>query len=202
MVPLAALVVLATTAGAKRDRRAGRPGRWPAIAFAFLAYLVIALRRGGPVAGRGVRGDDRHAARVPLVQRASGARVSMGGVGSLAIGAALATVALLSGDVLLLPVIGALLVAEILSVIIQVGYFKWSGGKRIFRRAPAPPPFRDAGISEVNIVFPFLAGPRRSARLYGLVLAGSYEAGRQARHAPRARPNTRRAGPLPRRRGR
>lgn len=56
---------------------------------------------------------------------------------------------------LLLPVIGALLVLESLSVMLQVGYYKLSGGKRILRRAPIHHHWELAGLSEVTIVFRF-----------------------------------------------
>jgi phospho-N-acetylmuramoyl-pentapeptide-transferase len=64
------------------------------------------------------------------------ARVIMGDTGALALGAALATVALLLNQMLILPVIGFVYVIETLSVIFQVGYYKLTHGKRIFRSAP------------------------------------------------------------------
>jgi phospho-N-acetylmuramoyl-pentapeptide-transferase len=57
--------------------------------------------------------------------------------------------------VLLLPVIGLPLVVVLVSVILQVGYFKLSGGKRIFRRAPIHHHWELAGVPEVKIVFRF-----------------------------------------------
>lgn len=60
----------------------------------------------------------------------------MGDTGSLALGATLATVALMLNQALVLPVIGFVFVMETLSVVLQVGYFKLSHGKRIFRMAP------------------------------------------------------------------
>jgi phospho-N-acetylmuramoyl-pentapeptide-transferase len=64
------------------------------------------------------------------------ARIIMGDTGSLALGATLATVALMLNQALVLPVIGFVFVMETLSVVVQVGYFKMSHGKRIFRMAP------------------------------------------------------------------
>lgn len=64
------------------------------------------------------------------------ARIIMGDTGALALGAALATVALMLNQMLILPVIGFVFVIETLSVILQVGYFKMTGGKRIFRSSP------------------------------------------------------------------
>ena len=64
------------------------------------------------------------------------ARIIMGDTGALALGAAFATLALMLHQMLILPVIGFVYVIETASVILQVGYFKLSGGKRIFRSAP------------------------------------------------------------------
>jgi phospho-N-acetylmuramoyl-pentapeptide-transferase len=64
------------------------------------------------------------------------ARVIMGDTGSLALGASLATVALMLNQALILPVIGFVFVLEAASVILQVGYFKLTHGRRIFKMAP------------------------------------------------------------------
>lgn len=64
------------------------------------------------------------------------ARVIMGDTGALALGATLATVALMLNQALVLPVVGFVFVIETLSVMLQVGYFKLSHGRRIFRSAP------------------------------------------------------------------
>ncbi len=64
------------------------------------------------------------------------AEVFMGDVGALALGAALGTVAVIIRQEIVLFIMGGVFVAETLSVMIQVLYFKWSGGKRIFRMAP------------------------------------------------------------------
>src|ERR1700690_1308213 len=63
------------------------------------------------------------------------AEVFMGDVGALAIGAALGTVAVIVRQEIVLLIMGGVFVAETLSVMLQVLYFKWSG-KRIFRMAP------------------------------------------------------------------
>lgn len=64
------------------------------------------------------------------------AQMFMGDVGSLAIGGALGTVAVITKQEILLALVGGIFVMEALSVILQVGYFKLSGGKRIFLMAP------------------------------------------------------------------
>jgi len=80
------------------------------------------------------------------------AQVFMGDTGSLALGATLGVVALLSGQWLLLPLIAIVPVAGILSVILQVGYFKLTGGKRIFKMAPIQHHFELLGWSETQVV--------------------------------------------------
>jgi phospho-N-acetylmuramoyl-pentapeptide-transferase len=79
------------------------------------------------------------------------AQVFMGDVGSLALGATLATVALMTEQWLLLAIIGVVFMAEVASVMLQVGYFKWTGGKRLFKMAPLHHHFELLGWSEVQI---------------------------------------------------
>lgn len=83
------------------------------------------------------------------------ARIFMGETGSLALGGALAILALMTGHWLLLPVIGVVFVLEALSDIIQVGYYKWSGGRRVFRMAPFHNHLELGGWSEPQIVTRF-----------------------------------------------
>jgi phospho-N-acetylmuramoyl-pentapeptide-transferase len=84
------------------------------------------------------------------------AEIFMGDVGSLALGGALATVAILIKQELLLPIVGGIFVLEALSVVIQVSYFKWSGGKRVFKMAPLHHHFELIGWSEPKVIFRFL----------------------------------------------
>jgi phospho-N-acetylmuramoyl-pentapeptide-transferase len=79
------------------------------------------------------------------------ALVFMGDTGSLALGASLAVVALMTGHIVLLPLIGIVFVAEALSVIAQVLYFKLTGGRRLFRMAPLHHHFELLGWSETHI---------------------------------------------------
>ncbi len=83
------------------------------------------------------------------------AQIFMGDVGSLALGGALGFLAMLCKQELLLVLVGGLFVVETLSVILQVGYFKWSGGKRIFRMAPLHHHFELKGIPESKIIIRF-----------------------------------------------
>ncbi len=83
------------------------------------------------------------------------AEIFMGDVGSLALGGALGTVAILIKQELLLPIVGGIFVLEALSVIIQVGSFKLTG-KRVFRMAPLHHHFELIGWQEPKIITRFL----------------------------------------------
>jgi len=82
------------------------------------------------------------------------ADVFMGDVGSLALGGALGTVAMLSKNEVLSAIIHGVFLAEILSVMIQVTVFKRTG-KRVFKMAPLHHHFEKAGVSETKIVIRF-----------------------------------------------
>jgi phospho-N-acetylmuramoyl-pentapeptide-transferase len=123
-------------------------------AIAFVAYGIIAYRQGqigvvtfcftmvGSLMGF-------------LWFNAHPAQVFMGDTGALAIGAALATAAFMTGQWLLLPVVGFVFIAETLSVIIQVLYFKWTKGKRIFKMTPLHHHFELIGWSETQVTMRF-----------------------------------------------
>lgn len=83
------------------------------------------------------------------------AQIFMGDVGSLALGAALGLVAILIRQELILVIMGGLFVIETVSVILQVGYFKYSGGKRLFRMAPLHHHFELKGWSEPKVIVRF-----------------------------------------------
>ena len=86
----------------------------------------------------------------------------MGDVGSLALGSAIGTMALLIKQELLLVLVGGVFVLEAFSVIIQVSSFKLTG-KRVFRMAPLHHHFELAGWSEPTIIISFL-DPRDHVR--------------------------------------
>ena len=90
-----------------------------------------------------------------LVFNRNPAKAFMGDTGSLALGGGLAAAAILMKLELLLPIVGLLYVIEALSVVLQVGYFKISGGKRIFKMAPIHHHFEKCGFSEVQVVAGF-----------------------------------------------
>jgi phospho-N-acetylmuramoyl-pentapeptide-transferase len=149
-VPVAAFVILSgTNAVNLTDGLDGLAGLISATAFA--AYGAIALLQ-----------DQIFLARFcfTLVGALFGflwfnvhpAQLIMGDTGALSLGATLGVVALMTGQWALLPLIAIIPVAEALSVIIQVAYFKWSGGRRVFKMAPFHLHFELSGWSETQIV--------------------------------------------------
>jgi phospho-N-acetylmuramoyl-pentapeptide-transferase len=172
-IPLAAFVIVGSTNAVNlTDGLDGLAGSTAAIAFA--AFGLIALLQG----------------QYPLMSfcftmvgaifaflwyNSHPAELFMGDTGALALGATLAVVALMTGQWLLLPVVGLVFVAEALSDIIQVAYFKWTKnrtgtGKRVFRMAPLHHHFEIIGWSETQIVWRFfLIGIL--AALLGIALA-------------------------------
>jgi phospho-N-acetylmuramoyl-pentapeptide-transferase len=127
------------------------------LAFAFVAFMIIALLN-APVAQPNI------AFLCALIIGAllgflwfnvHPAQVFMGDSGSLSLGATLAVIALITGQILVLPIIGLIFVIETMSDIIQIGYFKASGGKRVFRMAPLHHHFELGGWDEEKITLRF-----------------------------------------------
>ncbi len=83
------------------------------------------------------------------------ASVFMGDTGSLGLGASLGVMALFTRTPLILPIIGGLFVIETLSVILQVGYYRLSKGKRIFKMAPLHHHFELQGWEEPKVMIRF-----------------------------------------------
>jgi phospho-N-acetylmuramoyl-pentapeptide-transferase len=138
-------------------------------AIAFVAYGIIAYRQGqvGVVTFCFLMVG---ACMGFLWFNAHPAQVFMGDTGALAIGAALATAAFMTGQWLLLPVVGLVFVAEVLSVVIQVVYFKITNGKRIFKMTPLHHHFELLGWSETQVTVRFwMVG--MMAGLIGVALA-------------------------------
>ena len=138
-------------------------------AFAFAAYAVIAFLQGQvflAVFSFTVTG----ALLGFLWYNAHPAAVFMGDTGALPLGAALATVALMTGHWLLLPVIGIVFVAEALSDVIQIAYFKTTGGRRLFRKTPLHHHLELLGWSEPQVVMRlYLFG--MAGAMFGIALA-------------------------------
>lgn len=128
-------------------------------AVAFVAYAIIAYRQGqlGVVTFCLIMTG---ALMGFLWFNAPPAQVFMGDTGSLALGASLAVAAFMTGQWLLLPVVGAVFVAEALSVILQTMYFKltrrrFGEGRRLFRMAPLHHHFELLGWSETQVTMRF-----------------------------------------------
>ena len=83
------------------------------------------------------------------------AQIFMGDAGSLGFGAMLAVVSMITGQLLLLPLIGIIFVMETGSVVLQVAYFKATGGRRIFRMTPIHHHFELGGWDEEKITLRF-----------------------------------------------
>ncbi len=90
-----------------------------------------------------------------LWYNASPAQIFMGDTGSLALGGAVAGIAVLTRTELLMLLIGGLFVIQTASVILQVGYFKLTKGKRLFRMAPLHHHFELLGWEEITVVVRF-----------------------------------------------
>jgi phospho-N-acetylmuramoyl-pentapeptide-transferase len=126
------------------------------LAFAFVSFMIIALLN--------VPAQPNIAFLCALIIGAllgflwfnvHPAQVFMGDSGSLSLGAVLAVIALITGQILVLPIIGLIFVVETMSDIIQIGYFKASGGKRVFRMAPLHHHFELGGWDEEKITMRF-----------------------------------------------
>jgi phospho-N-acetylmuramoyl-pentapeptide-transferase len=83
------------------------------------------------------------------------AQVFMGDVGSLSLGSALGALAIMTKQELLLVIVGGVFVLEAISVIFQVGYYRLSNGRRIFRMAPIHHHFELKGWAEPKVIVRF-----------------------------------------------
>jgi len=148
-IPLAALAIIAAANAVNlTDGLDSLAGMCAMVAFA--CYVIIAYRQGQePLATFcfTVVG----ALIAFLWFNAFPAQLFMGDTGSLSLGATLAIVALMTGHVLLLPIIGFVFVAEASSVILQVFYFKVTHGKRLFLMSPLHHHFELLGWSETQV---------------------------------------------------
>jgi phospho-N-acetylmuramoyl-pentapeptide-transferase len=154
-VPFAAFAIVASSNAVNiTDGLDGLSGG--TLAFAFVSFMIIALLN--------VPAQPNIAFFSALIVGAllgylwfnvHPAQVYMGDSGSLSFGATLAVVALITGQILVLPIIGLVFVLETMSDIIQIGYFKLSHGKRVFRMAPLHHHFELGGWDEEKITLRF-----------------------------------------------
>jgi phospho-N-acetylmuramoyl-pentapeptide-transferase len=152
-IPIAVATIVATTSAvAVTDGLDGLAGG--TTFFAFIAYGIIGFIQGQEFVATFafiIAGSNLGF----LWYNAHPAMVIMGDTGALALGSSLAVVALVTGQWLLLPVIGIVFVAIAASNVIQIGYYRLSGGKRVFRRAPLHHHFEEIGWPETRIVTRF-----------------------------------------------
>jgi phospho-N-acetylmuramoyl-pentapeptide-transferase len=126
------------------------------LVFSFVAFLIIALLNSPAQPNLAVLCALLIGALLGFLWfNAHPAQIFMGDAGSLSMGATLAVIALITGQILILPLIGIVFVIETLSVVLQVGYFKFSGGKRIFRMSPLHHHFELGGWAETKITMRF-----------------------------------------------
>lgn len=154
-VPFAAFAIVASSNGVNiTDGLDGLAGG--TLAFAFVSFMIIALLN--------APAQPNIAFLCALIIGAllgflwfnvHPAQVFMGDSGSLSLGATLAVIALVTGQILVLPIIGLIFVLETVSDIIQIGWFKASGGKRVFRMAPLHHHFELGGWDEEKITLRF-----------------------------------------------
>ena len=150
--PLAVLAIVGTANAVNiTDGMDGLAGGLSAIAFAAIVLLMPAAAAGEKAVAITLCG----ALIGFLVFNRYPARVFMGDTGSLAIGFALGAMAVQQGLIILLPLFGLVFVLETLSVIIQVAYFKASGGRRVFKMTPIHYTFHHEGWSENRIALSF-----------------------------------------------
>src|SRR5262249_31704203 len=123
-------------------------------ATAFAAYGVIAAFQGQPFLGAfcftavgAVLGF--------LWFNAFPARVFMGDTGALPLGSALSLVALMTGQWIVLPLICAVFLANAIADVLQILYFRYTGGKRLFKKAPLHHHFELLGWHETTVVMRF-----------------------------------------------
>jgi phospho-N-acetylmuramoyl-pentapeptide-transferase len=154
-VPFAAFAIVASSNAVNiTDGLDGLSGG--TLAFAFVSFMIIALLN--------VPAQPNIAFFSALIVGAllgylwfnvHPAQVYMGDSGSLSFGATLAVIALITGQILVLPLIGLIFVMETMSDIIQIGYYKFSHGKRVFRMAPLHHHFELGGWDEEKITLRF-----------------------------------------------
>jgi phospho-N-acetylmuramoyl-pentapeptide-transferase len=166
--------IVAVLSGDRRHQQRGEPDRrrrrlaiMPAVlvgaALGIFAYVVgnavfFARTCCSPIPGPGELvfcGAIAGAGLAFLWFNAYPAQVFMGDVGALALGGALGTVAVITRQEIVLFIMGGVFVAETISVMMQVAYFKWTKGRRIFRMAPLHHHFELSGWKETQVVVRF-----------------------------------------------
>jgi phospho-N-acetylmuramoyl-pentapeptide-transferase len=153
-ITFAAFAIVATTNGVNfTDGLDGLAGG--TLAFAFVAYMIIALLNPLPQPNLAIMCALLIGALLGFLWfNVHPAQVFMGDAGSLALGATLAVMALITGQIMLLPLIGIIFVLEVGSDVVQIAAFKLTG-RRVFRMAPLHHHFELAGWDEEKITLRF-----------------------------------------------
>jgi phospho-N-acetylmuramoyl-pentapeptide-transferase len=126
------------------------------LVFAFVAFLLVAVLNDPPQPNLAFLCALMIGALLGFLWfNVHPAQIFMGDSGSLSLGATLAVIALITGQILVLPLIGFIFVIETSSVVLQVAYFKVTGGKRLFRMSPIHHHFELAGWDEEKITLRF-----------------------------------------------
>ncbi len=122
------------------------------LVFAFISFMVIAILNVPAQSNLGLVCALAAGAMVGFLWfNVHPAAVFMGDAGSLSFGAALAVTALMTGQALILPIVGIIFVVETLSVMTQIPYYKLTGGKRIFLYTPLHHHFEMLGWPETKV---------------------------------------------------
>jgi phospho-N-acetylmuramoyl-pentapeptide-transferase len=134
------------------------------LVFSYVSFLIIAVLNIVPLPGGGSGNQPNIAFLCALIIgsllgflwfNVHPAQVIMGDAGALSLGATLAVVALVTGQILVLPLIGLIFVLETLSVLLQVAFFKATGGRRLLRMSPLHHHFELGGWDEGKITLRF-----------------------------------------------
>lgn len=162
-IVFAAFAIIATSNGVNlTDGLDGLAGG--TLIFAFVAFMLIALLNIVPQPDGTLGNQPNLALLCALIIggllgflwfNVHPAQIFMGDSGSLALGATLAVIALITGQILVLPLIGLVFVVETASDIIQIGCYKITKGKRVFKMAPLHHHFELSGWDEEKITLRF-----------------------------------------------
>jgi phospho-N-acetylmuramoyl-pentapeptide-transferase len=154
-IVFAAVAIIASSNGANiTDGLDGLAGG--TLIFAYVAFMIIALLNAPAEPALALMCAIIVGATMGFLWfNVHPAQIFMGDSGALSLGATLAVIALITGQILVLPLIGLIFVLETGSVILQVAYFKATGGRRIFLMSPLHHHFELLGWNEEKITMRF-----------------------------------------------
>jgi len=132
------------------------------------AYLIFCLKKGLTITAC-FPASVMASCMAFLVFNIHPAKMFMGDTGSLALGGAVAAMAMVTGTEILLPILGIIYVSEVLSVILQVSYFKLTHGKRLFKMSPLHHHFELCGMNEMEVDLMFWGVTLISGIIYLLI---------------------------------